>query len=82
MRRRLDGSAQVVDPAAVPKTLHSTNPATGDHVWSGKTGDAVAEVEEIWAAIASDDDWARLEAKVAAVRRMGEAMVADAPAAA
>jgi uncharacterized protein YdiU (UPF0061 family) len=42
----------------------------------------IAEVEEIWAAIASDDDWARLEAKVAAVRRMGEAMVADAPAAA
>ena len=34
----------------------------------------IDEVEAIWAAIAERDDWAPLEAKVAAVRRMGEAM--------
>lgn len=34
----------------------------------------IDEVESIWAAIAERDDWWPLEAKVAAVRRMGEAM--------
>lgn len=34
----------------------------------------IDEVEEIWAAIAARDDWTPLEAKVAAVRRMGEAL--------
>lgn len=34
----------------------------------------IDEVEDIWAAIARDDDWSRLEAKVAAIRRMGEAL--------
>ena len=34
----------------------------------------IDEVEAIWAAIAERDDWAPFEAKVAAVRRMGEAM--------
>ena len=33
----------------------------------------VDEVEAIWAAIAERDDWAPLDAKVAAVRRMGAA---------
>ena len=68
MRRRLDGSAQVVDPAAVPKTLHSTNPATGDHVWSGKTGDAVAEVAKARKAF---PDWAArsLSFRTEALRR-------------
>jgi uncharacterized protein YdiU (UPF0061 family) len=42
----------------------------------------IEEVEAIWAAIAERDDWAPFEAKVAAVRRMGEAMLADSPAAA
>ena len=41
----------------------------------------IEEVESIWAAIAEQDDWAPLEAKVAAVRRLGEAMLHDAPAA-
>jgi len=31
------------------------------------------EVEAIWAAIDERDDWAPLQAKVAALRRMGEA---------
>jgi hypothetical protein len=34
----------------------------------------IAEVEEIWADIAGSDDWSRFEAKVAAIRRMGDAM--------
>jgi uncharacterized protein YdiU (UPF0061 family) len=41
----------------------------------------IEEVERIWAAIADRDDWSPLEAKVAAVRRLGEAMRDDAPAA-
>ena len=42
----------------------------------------IDEVEAIWAAIADHDDWAPFETKLAAIRRMGEAMSADAPAAA
>ncbi|HVJ02906.1 MAG TPA: protein adenylyltransferase SelO family protein, partial [Sphingomonas sp.] len=34
----------------------------------------IDEVEAIWAAIAADDDWTPLEAKVTAIRRMGEAL--------
>ncbi len=34
----------------------------------------IDEVEAIWASIAQSDDWAPLEAKVAAIRRMGEAL--------
>jgi uncharacterized protein YdiU (UPF0061 family) len=34
----------------------------------------IDEVEAIWASIAGSDDWAPLERKVAAIRRMGEAM--------
>ena len=34
----------------------------------------IDEVDDIWAAIARDDDWSRLNAKVAAIRRMGEAL--------
>ena len=41
----------------------------------------IEEVERIWAAIADHDDWSPLETKVAAVRRLGEAMSHDAPAA-
>ena len=36
----------------------------------------IDEVEAIWAAIADDDDWAPFEAKIAAIRRFGEAMAA------
>ena len=40
----------------------------------------IEEVEAIWSAIAEGDDWAPFNAKVAAIRRMGEAMETDAPA--
>ena len=34
----------------------------------------IEEVEALWASIAERDDWSRFEAKIAAIRRMGEAM--------
>jgi hypothetical protein len=34
----------------------------------------IDEVEAIWSAIAERDDWRPFEAKIAAVRRLGEAM--------
>lgn len=34
----------------------------------------IDEVESIWTAIAADNDWSLLNAKVAAIRRMGEAL--------
>ncbi|HEY0164365.1 MAG TPA: protein adenylyltransferase SelO family protein, partial [Sphingomicrobium sp.] len=40
----------------------------------------IEEVEAIWSAIAASDDWAPFNAKVDAIRRMGEAMAAAAPA--
>ena len=39
----------------------------------------IGEVEAIWAAIAERDDWQPFNDKVAAVRRMGEAMIQDEP---
>ena len=39
----------------------------------------IDEVEAIWSAIATSDDWQPFEEKVRAVRRMGEAMEQDAP---
>jgi uncharacterized protein YdiU (UPF0061 family) len=41
----------------------------------------IEEVEAIWSAIAERDDWQPLEDKVTAVRRMGDAVKADAPTA-
>jgi len=40
----------------------------------------IEEVEAIWAAIAEHDDWQPFETKVAAIRRMGDAMAGDMPA--
>jgi DNA-binding GntR family transcriptional regulator len=34
----------------------------------------IEEVEAIWAAIAERDDWAALDAKIADIRLMGEAL--------
>ncbi len=41
----------------------------------------IEEVETIWSAIADGDDWRPFDDKITAVRRMGEAMEQDAPAA-
>ncbi len=40
----------------------------------------IDEVESIWSAIAGKDDWQPFEAKIAAIRRLGDAMTSDAPA--
>lgn len=52
--------------------------------WSDSTPCSmhIDEVEAIWEAIAQRDDWLPFENKVAAIRRMGEAMVAGAATAA
>ena len=42
----------------------------------------IEEVEAIWSDIAERDDWSRFDAKVGAIRRMGEAMTQDGPSAA
>ncbi|RST31831.1 YdiU family protein [Sphingomonas ginkgonis] len=39
----------------------------------------IEEVEAIWAPIAEHDDWSRFEAKIAAIRRMGDAMRSPEP---
>ena len=41
----------------------------------------IDEVEAIWSDIAERDDWSAFDAKVAAIRRMGEAMIEDGAAA-
>jgi uncharacterized protein YdiU (UPF0061 family) len=61
-------SAQLADRAALPGAL--------DHdYWRGEAPCSLGidEVEAIWAAIAEQVDWAPFEAKLAAIRRMGEA---------
>ena len=40
----------------------------------------IEEVEAIWAPIAANDDWSLFHAKLAAIRRMGEAMVQNSSA--
>jgi hypothetical protein len=40
----------------------------------------IDEVESIWSAIAENDDWGPFNAKIEAVRRLGDAMTSDAAA--
>lgn len=56
---------------------HETAPGALDHpYWSdpGPCAMHIDEVEAIWARIDAADDWSALHEKVAAVRRMGEAL--------
>jgi succinylglutamic semialdehyde dehydrogenase len=62
MHRQLDENAEVVEPMT---TLVSTNPATGEQVWSGAVGDAAAEVaaaRAAWPAWAAHSVAYRIEA--------------------
>ena len=63
---------------AVAATLEGrSSPRAREHdYWDGDQPCSmlIQEVESIWAAIAERDDWSPFEAKVAAIRRMGEAM--------
>ncbi|MGI8706502.1 MAG: protein adenylyltransferase SelO family protein [Sphingomicrobium sp.] len=49
--------------------------------WSGSDPCSmpIDEVEAIWDSIAQSDDWAPFEVKIAAIRRMGQAMQQDGP---
>jgi uncharacterized protein YdiU (UPF0061 family) len=65
--------AATLEPRAVPP----------DHpYWSDPAPCSmhIDEVEAIWAPIAATDDWSAFTAKIAAIRRMGEAMAVDRPA--
>jgi uncharacterized protein YdiU (UPF0061 family) len=76
---RLRGGASYGDDFAEFRSLVADyQPAGGiDHpYWSDADPCSmhIEEVEAIWSAIDANDDWAPLEAKVAAIRRMGEAL--------
>jgi len=65
MQQQLDEKTDVVERTAVADTLVSTNPATDEEVWSGKTGDAAAEVAIAragWPAWAAHSHSYRIEA--------------------
>ena len=60
----------------LPAALDGYEPARADHAyWSDEAPCSmhIDEVEAIWSAIDTADDWAPFHAKVAAIRRMGEA---------
>ncbi|WP_336978200.1 protein adenylyltransferase SelO family protein [Altererythrobacter fulvus] len=62
---------------ALGEVLAAYVPLPSDHdYWAGDAPQSmlIEEVEAIWEAIASRDDWAPLHAKVAALRQMGEAL--------
>ena len=62
---------------ALGDTLKGYEPSGPDHpFWAGDGPQSmlIREVEDIWSAIASADDWAPLNAKIAAVREMGQAL--------
>jgi succinylglutamic semialdehyde dehydrogenase len=82
MHRQLDEAARVVERAAVGQTLTSTNPATGDLVWSGEIGDAAAEVataRAAWPGWAAHSNSYRIESlrRFANVVRTREAEFAE-----
>jgi succinylglutamic semialdehyde dehydrogenase len=65
MHRQVDESASVEQRGQVTETLVSTNPATGETIWSGKAGDAAAEVaaaRAAWPAWAAHSHAYRIEA--------------------
>jgi succinylglutamic semialdehyde dehydrogenase len=68
MHRQLDEKTVVVERAPVPHTLTSTNPVTGEVIWSGRIGDPATEVA---AARAAQPAWAAhsLAYRVEALRR-------------
>src|SRR6476661_9245687 len=68
MDRPVEHEARAIEPKAGLQTLTSTNPATGELVWSGEIGDSAAEVA---AARAAWPAWAALSVayRIEAVRR-------------
>jgi len=68
MQRQAEQNELIADRAPVTGTLVSTNPSTGEEIWSGRIGDAAAEVA---AARAAWPAWAAhsVAYRVEAVRR-------------
>ena len=66
---------------ALAALLHGRERPQSHPYWSDPEPCAmhIEEVEAIWSAIAERDDWTPFEAKIASIRRMGEAMQEDAP---
>jgi len=66
----------------LPQLLNGRERPPGHDYWSDSQPCClhIEEVEAIWAPIAQHDDWSAFEAKVAAIRRLGEAMRDGAPA--
>jgi len=65
MHRKVDETAAEVKAAPMARTLVSTNPATGEEIWSGAIGDAAAEVaaaRAAWPAWAAHSVAYRIEA--------------------
>jgi succinylglutamic semialdehyde dehydrogenase len=82
MHRQVDETEQRAEPPAMTGTLVSTNPATDEEVWSGKVGDAAAEVaaaRAAWPAWAAHSVAYRIEAvrRFANVVRAKEAEFAE-----
>jgi uncharacterized protein YdiU (UPF0061 family) len=77
------GEAYRSDPfRALAKALEGQQRPLTHPYWSdpARCSMHIEEVESIWSAIAERDDWRPFNDKVAAIRRMGEAMDHDAPA--
>ena len=79
---RVPAGAAYADPAfdGLRTALAGRERALTHAYWSDPAPCAmlIDEVEAIWAAIDRHDDWAPFNAKLAAIRRMGDAMAADA----
>lgn len=78
-RLRVDTDAYADPRFAAFRTLAAdyVPAAPLDHPYWGDPapcGMLIADVEALWAPIAADDDWAPLAARIAAIRRMGDAM--------
>ncbi len=76
---RIAGDYDGAQFAALKRQLESRTPLPGalDHdYWrdSGPCSMHIDEVESIWTAIADGDDWGPFNAKIAAIRRFGDAM--------
>jgi succinylglutamic semialdehyde dehydrogenase len=82
MHRQAEKKAEVVEHAGKGSRLVSTDPATGEEIWSGQIGDAAAEVataRAAWPAWAAHSNAYRIEAvrRFANVVRKKEAEFAD-----
>ncbi|KPL68136.1 selenoprotein O [Erythrobacter sp. SG61-1L] len=73
------GGRNAAGPLAEALAAYAPVPSTHEY-WEGEAPQSmlIDEVEAIWAPIAEHDDWALLQAKLVALRRMGEAH-GDAP---